>query len=152
MSPRRAAVPGLYPIDDGDSPPLLGRRCRECGYVFFPPHDFGCESCGAPPERVEPAVLAGAGELRSVAVVHRHAGAGIEVPFTVGEIALDDGPIVRAVIAGSDPPRIGDRVRTRLVITPASGGPPATGAATAGDEPDEKVELRFERATARDGR
>lgn len=134
MSPRRPAVPGLYSIDDGESPSLQGRRCRDCGYVFFPPHDFGCEACGAAPERVQPAALAGAGELRSFAVVHRHGGAGIEVPFTVGEIALDDGPMVRAVIAGQGELRIGDRMRTRLLVTPA------------GAEPDEKVELRFERA------
>jgi uncharacterized OB-fold protein len=168
MSPRRPAVPGLYSIDDGDSPALHGRRCRDCGYVFFPPHDFGCESCGAAPERVEAAALAGAGELRSFAVVHRHRGAGIEAPFTVGEIALDDGPMVRAVIAGHDELRIGDRMRTRLVVAaptraqavPGASAPdaaapwtraarssaPATSIGAA--ETDEEVELRFERAPA----
>ena len=77
-----------------------GRRCADCGYVFFPPHDFGCEACGALPERTEPTVLAGAGVLRSFATVHRHGGPSIEAPFVVGEIALDAGPMVRAVIAG----------------------------------------------------
>jgi uncharacterized OB-fold protein len=177
MSPRRPAVPGLYSIDDGDSPALHGRRCRDCGWVFFPPHDFGCESCGALPERVEPAVLGGTGELRSFAVVHRHGGAGIEVPFTVGEIVLDDGPMVRAVIVADGGLAIGDRMRTRLVTVPASApavpptpaaaptpdaaapwtrsaraGAPSPSPSTAAGDTDEKVELRFERAPDGDRR
>lgn len=132
---RRPAVPGLYSIDAGGTPSLPARRCADCGYVFFPPHAFGCEACGALPERTEPTELAAVGVLRSFATVHRHAGTGIEAPFVVGEIALDAGPMVRAVIAGEQPYRIGDRVRAFLWTAPA---PSASG------DREERVELRFE--------
>jgi uncharacterized OB-fold protein len=105
--------------------------------VFFPPHAFGCEVCGALPERTEPAELDAVGVLRSFATVHRHGGTGIEAPFVVGEIALDAGPMVRAVIAGGHELRIGDRVRALLWTVPASGA--------SGDQ-EQKVELRFEPA------
>ena len=139
MPERRPAVPGLYAIDDGDSPSLDGRRCRDCGYVFFPPHAFGCEVCGALPERTEPIALAGKGVLRSFAVVHRHGGGDAETPLIVGEIALDAGPTVRAVLQGREEPRIGDRMRAVLW----SASPPGA--------QEEIVELRFERASSTAG-
>jgi uncharacterized OB-fold protein len=127
--------------------------------VFFPPHDFGCEACGAIPARVEPMALAGAGVLRSMAVVHRHGGSSIQAPFTVGEIALDAGPMVRAVLVGDGPFAIGDRVRSTLWSAPARTAPPPgddrglwsrTVSTEAGGATDTqpRVELRFERVTA----
>jgi uncharacterized OB-fold protein len=104
----------LFTTEQGKRPALRGRRCTACGYVFFPPHDFGCDACGALPDRVEPMAIEGAGVLRSVVVVHRHGGGSIEVPFTVGEIALDAGPMVRAVLMGPGPFAIGDRVSSAL--------------------------------------
>jgi uncharacterized OB-fold protein len=134
MAERRPAVPGLYAIEDGDSPSLNGRRCRDCGYVFFPPHTFGCEVCGALPERTEPIALAGTGVLRSFAVVHRHGGGDAGTPLVVGEVALDAGPTVRAVLHGGEELAIGDRMRSVLW--------PAVSPGTA----EETIELRFEKA------
>jgi uncharacterized OB-fold protein len=104
----------LFSAEPGKPPALRGRRCTACGYVFFPPHDFGCDACGELPERVQPMVIEGAGVLRSVAVVHRHGGSTIEAPFNVGEIALDAGPLLRAVLVGPGPFAIGDRVSSTL--------------------------------------
>jgi uncharacterized protein len=132
MPERRPAVPGLYSIDGGDPPSLEGRRCLSCGYVFFPPHAFGCEVCGALPERTEPMRLAGEGVLRSFAAVHRHGG---ETPLTVGEIGLDAGPTVRAALTGQGELAIGDRMRAVLWTAPAAGA-----------QDEAVVELRFERA------
>lgn len=154
MPERRPAVPGLYDLDAGDPPPLLGRRCEDCGYLFFPPHAFGCEVCGALPERIETVRLAGVGVVRSLAVVHRHGGSTIEAPFTVGEIALDGGPMVRAVLIGPGQFAIGDRVRSVLwTVRPvaARGEDNALWSRTvAGDgvgaEDVESVDLRFEKA------
>ena len=133
-----------------EPPALRGRRCTACGYVFFPPHDFGCDACGELPERVQPMAIEGAGVLRSVAVVHRHGGGSIEVPFTVGEIALDAGPM------GPGPFVIGDRVRSTLFGMVAKAAPTddrglwsrtvnADGGADA--EGQTKWEVRFEKAT-----
>jgi uncharacterized OB-fold protein len=135
---RISAQPDLYSADDSSPPALNGARCLSCGYVFFPPHRYGCEACGAPPDRIEPIALAGNGTLRSFATVHFHQGHGIEAPFTVGSIILDDGPAIRALLTcrtdeGLHP---GDRVRSVLV---------AQGKDSEGNE---TFELRFEKAGA----
>jgi len=133
---RRPAQQGLYSTDDSGPPRLQGCRCRACGFVFFPPHTFGCERCGAPGEETESMELRGEGVLDSFATVHQHGGGG-EVPFTVGEIVLDDGPMVRALLVrgesgqeGRDPV-IGGRVRALLWSLGTT------------DQGDERVELRF---------
>ena len=93
-------------------PALLGAAC-ECGYVFFPLQRYGCEKCGG--LQIEPRALSGAGRLLASARVHLHAGKGREAPFTVGSIALDDGPIVRTLIVeDSGALRVGQRMVTAL--------------------------------------
>jgi len=93
--------PTLYVAQDdaGQSgrPALLGRSCT-CGHVFFPPQDYGCEKCGSFGSALAPRRLAGAGTLVSWATVHMHARAYPVAPFVVGKIALDDGPVVRALL------------------------------------------------------
>ena len=114
-------------------PALNGVRCRACGYVFFPPQWYGCEVCGAGKEQLEAKALAGHGKLSSFATVHLHQGKGIEAPFTVGLIVLDDGPAIRAVLTDKTDAglKIGDRMRAVLV-------------AAADDESNAPVnELRF---------
>jgi len=80
--------------------------------------------------------LRGEGVLASFATVHQHGGGG-EVPFTVGEIVLDDGPTVRALLAKSEgseegrDPAIGGRVRAMLWPIGTT------------DRGEERVELRF---------
>src|SRR4051794_6246176 len=94
---RAAAHPGLYDPAD-DQPALQGIRCDQCGTRFFPPFGIGCEVCGAPASALHPASLAAAGVLYSVATVHLHGGKDIEAPFTMAEIQLDDGPLIRATL------------------------------------------------------
>lgn len=116
-------------------PTLNGAHCRACGYVFFPPQWYGCEFCGAAREQLEAKSLRGQGILSSFATVHVHQGKGIEAPFTVGVIVLDDGPAIRAVLTHKTDTglHIGDRMHAILV-------------ATADDESGALVnELRFEK-------
>jgi uncharacterized OB-fold protein len=94
---RVAAQDGLFDVAC-DPPVLLGTRCRGCDGTFFPPLGVGCEICGAPQESLRPAPLRTAGRLQAFATVYRHPGRDIETPFTVAEIELDDGPIVRALM------------------------------------------------------
>jgi len=117
MPNRKAVQAELYSPDSADNPALNGGRCRACGYVFFPPQRYGCESCGAPPEQLEPAELRGCGRLHSYATVHLHKGKDIEAPFTVGLIVLDGGPAIRALLTNrtDEGLTIGDRMSSVLV-------------------------------------
>lgn len=132
MTERQPAHKGLYPAE-GEHPPLFGQRCAACGRVAFPPNPYGCEACGAEPAALEPRELAGAGTLTAFATVHLHQGKGIEAPFTVGVVVLDDGPAVRATLTcpTDEGLSVGDRVRSVLV---------PQGTDEAGNE---VVELRF---------
>ena len=139
MSEAVAAYPDLYDKSPSGAPTLRGGHCRACGYIFFPPQSYGCESCGAAPDQLEPMALEGKGALSSFATVHLHQGKGIETPFTVGVIVLDQGPAVRATLmqptdAGLS---IGDRMRA--ILTPA--GTDESG--------NELVELRFDKMESR---
>ena len=106
---RVAAQPDLYDAG-GDVPRLRGTRCTACGRASFPPITIGCDSCGAPEDRLQSADLAATGLLHSIATVHRHHGQP-PAPFTVAEVLLEDGPLVRAMVApGSEGLRIGESV------------------------------------------
>ena len=109
---RVAAHPRLYdPLPD--VPALNGTRCARCGRAYFPPIGVGCEICGAPPEDLLPTTVAGTGTIHALAQVHLHHGAP-ETPFTIAEIALDAGPLIRAMVHPESPPlRIGIPVTAR---------------------------------------
>ena len=133
------AQPTLYSADD--APKLNGGRCKSCGYVFFPPQSYGCEFCGALSDRLERIALKGSGTLQSFATVHLHqdrGGKGLQAPFTVGLIVLDDGPAVRAILTErtDEGLRIGDRMHS--VLAPAG----------TNDEGKQIVELRFAKSEA----
>jgi uncharacterized protein len=136
MPNRKAIQSELYSAEASDHPSLNGGKCRACGYVFFPPQRYGCESCGAPPENLDATQLSGRGRLHSYATVHLHQGKDIETPFTVGLIMLDDGPAIRAILTSRTDAglAVGDRMAGVLV--------------TAGidSDGDELVELRFAKA------
>jgi hypothetical protein len=107
--------PGLYDPEGGDLT-LSGVRCGGCASVFFPPSEIGCEVCGAPGAALRPKQLAAAGIVHSVATVYLHAGADIAAPFTMAEIRLDDGPLIRATLTEvTDPAVIGSRAEGRWV-------------------------------------
>ena len=129
------AQPALY-SGSGNPPSLNGGRCRRCGYVFFPPQQYGCESCGAPRGELEAVTLPGRGQLHSFATVHLHQGKGIEAPFTVGVILLDDGPAIRSILTN----RTGQELKAgdRMSATMVSQGSDEHGR--------ELMELRFEKA------
>lgn len=133
--PDSFSAPPLFSAAPDAIPKLNGGRCRACGYVFFPPQSYGCEICGALGDQLEPSALTGEGVLRSFATVHLHQGKGIEAPFTVGVVLLDDGPAIRALLmertdAGL---KIGDRMRSVLVC------------AASGESGADETELRFTR-------
>lgn len=93
----------------GGSADLIGVTCASCGAAFFPPQHYGCEACGAPGEQLKSTPFPAVGRLHTFAAVHLHAQE--PTPYTVAEIVLDAGPLVRALLADDVAPRIGMRVR-----------------------------------------
>ncbi|PKP72232.1 MAG: hypothetical protein CVT83_00910 [Alphaproteobacteria bacterium HGW-Alphaproteobacteria-5] len=130
---RPLAQPGLYAMKMDGHPVLLGQICAACGHVSFPRQDFGCEKCGAYGEMLQKKELEAEGILRSFAEVHLHSGKGIEAPFTIGEVALADGPLVRAtmLLHEGEAPVIGRPVSGKLCPQQDAQG-------------EEELELRFE--------
>lgn len=97
-----------WQVDEAGSPRLRGMRCSACGMDAFPAQNYGCIRCGATGDQLVPRELATQGKLLSFAVVRTHPTH--PVPFTMGEIQLDAGPIVRAQLSDATPLEIGQRV------------------------------------------
>jgi uncharacterized OB-fold protein len=60
--------------------------------------------------------LAARGRLHSFATVYRHRSEDIEAPFTIAEIVLDDGPVIRATMTTNEGFTIGDLVAAEWVV------------------------------------
>jgi uncharacterized protein len=113
---RTASHPRLYdPL--AELPVLNGTQCQHCGRLYFPSMGIGCEICGAPADQLLPKPLPTIGTVHALAQVHVHYGPE-PTPFTIAEIVLDAGPLIRAMIhPASDPLDIGDRVSARWHVT-----------------------------------
>lgn len=118
---------------DLPAPSLNGQRCGDCGVLFFPPNPYGCEFCGAPPEQLVPAKIAGRGTLRALAS-GRHP---TRESTTLGVVDLDDGPTVRCLLrhAADDVPAPGERVEATIVNGATEDAPPALWFCRAGSQP-----------------
>jgi uncharacterized OB-fold protein len=80
---------------------LAGRTCKRCKLLTIPGEPFACERCGALREEHVDTECDSAGRIRAIAVVHRHARKEPPTPFTIVEVELDAGPVIRAQLAGS---------------------------------------------------
>lgn len=98
----RMEHPTLYGLSEAGVT-LFGHRCTQCGLAGFPRQTFGCEQCGASGAALAPAELAARGVLASFALVRRHAGGDIAAPFLMGEVRLDDGPLIRCTLSAAAP-------------------------------------------------
>lgn len=104
---------------------LKGQKCLRCGRVSFPSNPYGCESCGAFGPDIEDELLVGRGVILAFVTVNRAIRPNVGVPYTVISVALEGGPVIRALIA--DPAdtdlQVGDAVEAELVApaTPEQG-------------------------------
>ena len=73
---------------------------------------YGCEKCGRYGDDLKEVRLSGRGRLLAFAQVHLHAGSDPKVPFTVVVIALDDGPVIKALLD----PAIDDELHSGAVM------------------------------------
>ena len=89
---------------------LEGAVCAECGAKFFPPRQV-CTECKS--TNLQPHEFDGHGELYSFTTL-RSAPMGYEdqLPYVVGMVKLDEGPIVEAQITdvNADALKIGQRM------------------------------------------
>ncbi len=120
---------------EGASTHLRGQRCGRCGRVSFPPNPYGCESCGTFGEDVADMRLPGKGRLLAFVTTNHANQRDIPVPYTVASIALESGPVIRALMntPTDEGLKINDAVEAVLV---------ADSATTPADVADQK--LRFQ--------
>jgi uncharacterized OB-fold protein len=86
---------------------LIVQRCPACGAHQFYPRPF-CLVCNRlDPDWVE---VGGGGTVYSKTTVRIPVIEGLEPPYVVGIVTLDEGPRLTAGLIG-DEPAIGDRVR-----------------------------------------
>ncbi|MBI4790088.1 MAG: Zn-ribbon domain-containing OB-fold protein [Chloroflexi bacterium] len=89
---------------------LEGAVCATCGAKFFPPRGV-CAECRS--NKLEPFKFSGRGELYSFTTLYQ-APLGYEggLPYAVGMIKLDEGPMIEAQLTDVNPQdlKIGQRV------------------------------------------
>jgi uncharacterized protein len=120
MAPKRP-LPKL----DGDNRPfwtggaegeLRIMHCTACGAFIHPPRPV-CRVCLS--DKVAPQAVAGTGVVDTFTVNHQAWYPGLEVPFVIARVALDDAPGVYLTtnIVGCPPETvdIGDRVRVTFL-------------------------------------
>ena len=112
-------IPGLAPHPDADSTPFWAalrqhrlevQRCASCGLLRFPPRPI-CARCHSWEAAWIP--VAGRGRLVSFVRTHQRFVPGLETPYVVIEVVLDeqDDLAMYGALAGSvDGIAVGDRV------------------------------------------
>ena len=101
-APRRVPIePGYFTVPEGsdESLRLLGTRCEACGEVFFPRRRV-CAQCLA--DRVADVELGPGGTLYTFTWVHVPLFGALRAEagsYGVGQVDLDEGPRVQAVLA-----------------------------------------------------
>jgi uncharacterized OB-fold protein len=87
-------------------------QCSQCSTFIHPPAPV-CRQCHS--DQVAPKRVAGTGTIDTFTINHQSWLPGMEVPFVIARVALDDAPGVYLTtnIAGCSPREvaIGDRVR-----------------------------------------
>lgn len=103
MTPLRS--PNLYVVE-GTTPlpaaPALRAIKSRSGHISFPPQHYGCQLTGDTGENLTDVLVTGRGRLRASATVHMHAKPLPKTPFTVVEVEMDDGPLVRGLLSAND--------------------------------------------------
>ncbi len=102
-APRRVPIePGFFTVPEspGESPRLLGSRCTSCGERFFP-RRVVCAACLD--DGLEDVLLGPRGTLYTFTWVHLPLFGALRADkggYGVGQVDLEEGPRVQAVLAG----------------------------------------------------
>ncbi len=88
---------------------LAGTSCKTCKTKFFPPRSL-CPTCRRKGDLVE-FKFSGKGKVVSWTNVHAAPeGHGMNTPYLIAVIELEEGPNVLAQLVGFEEPQIGDNV------------------------------------------
>jgi uncharacterized OB-fold protein len=92
---------------------LEGNVCADCGARFFPPREV-CSECRS--RNLKPHEFSGRGELYSFTTLYQ-APLGFEggVPYAVGMVKLDEGPMVEAQLTDVNPSDLKVGLRVEMV-------------------------------------
>jgi uncharacterized OB-fold protein len=83
-------------------------RCNACGYYLHPPSPR-CPECWS--DDIAPSAVSGRGTVYTYTINRRQWTPGLEVPFTLAVIELDEQPGLRLITRlASDTPEIGQPV------------------------------------------
>lgn len=104
--------PFRHDLFDSDPLTLLGSTCAACSTVTFPQREF-CPACRATGS-IETVQLPRAGKVHTFTVI-RQAPAGIDVPYVLARVELDDGTRLMAQVLTDRPDTVGIGDRLRLV-------------------------------------
>lgn len=95
---------------------LTVQSCAACGHVQHPPRAL-CTGCGATDAlRLTPA--SGTGTVDTFTIVHRAPRPGVEAPYVVARVRLDEGPILLTRLVGERDWAIDDAVTVAWVDLP----------------------------------
>ena len=104
------------PDRPGDSPCLLGNRCRACSNVVFPKMPV-CPSCGAN-GKMDEVEIGRTGTLYSHTIAH-FAPKGFKAPFFQVFVDLPEGPRIFSLVGAQTPVERGaleDGMEMKLVV------------------------------------
>jgi uncharacterized OB-fold protein len=97
---------------------LVGGRCLQCSATAWPRRSV-CHRCGS--TEVAETTFAPVGALLTYTTIHVPRP-GLATPYTLGQIALSDGPLVFAQVRGlSGDPAL--PLPVRLTLSPEGAGP-----------------------------
>jgi len=94
---------------------LVGTECKACGEKYFPPRNI-CPQCRRK-SQIQPFKFSGNGKIYSYTVV-RAAPTGFEfqTPYAIAVIELDEGAKCTAQIVDSDPNKIKNGAKVKMVF------------------------------------
>lgn len=118
---RRAATPCMR-FDDGGGAFLVGSRCSACGAAFLGERTT-CAACAAR-DAMQHCRLGERGRLYSFTTVFR-SFPGVEVPFVMAVVDLDEGVAVRGTLHDADPAELRSGMPVRVVFRDSGQRDPA---------------------------
>ncbi len=94
---------------------LIGRRCGKCSRVYFPARSICLDCHRHSIGKMDPYKLQGRGTVSTFTIVHDgDPRFGVQVPYILALIQMEEGPRMTAQLVDIDPPQvtIGMRVHT----------------------------------------